>query len=73
MNKEERMYSSEFLMKKFKEKDITQTYLSELSGVPRHSVRNYLYGLTFPSHDAIVKLGEVLGFTWDEFINYAIR
>lgn len=73
MNKEERKLSSEFLMRKFKEKDITQQYLSQLSGVPYYSVNKYLHGRTFPNHDNVYKIGKILGFTCSDFFNYVIR
>ena len=70
MNKIERERSSEFLMKRFVEKDITQQYLSELSGVNAHSIHNYIYGKCFPNRDMVTELGKVLGFTFEEFSNY---
>lgn len=70
-DKNDRRRASEFLMKYFKEKDITQKYLSDLTGIPYYNIQHYLHGEVFPSYEATLKMGEILGFTVEEFDEYA--
>lgn len=57
---------SKKLRAKFEEKDITQQYLSELSGVPTWCINNYLHGRTLPTGGKLEKLAEALDTTVEE-------
>lgn len=58
------------LNEKFKEKDITQKYLSDLSGVPASRIYNYLHARVFPRGDDIEKIAEVLDTTSDYLFGF---